>query len=157
MPAPTVTGKGQTGDPRCGCALRCYRSAHKHKHPKVDTMVYCNVSRYLCRVSCLLTHSTVQSPPWAANWFAASQEIPRISRNPKVHYRTHKRPPPVSSYYQLIIPYYTTVGGTAVAQWLRCCATNRKVASSIPDGFIGIFHWHKILPIALRPWGWLSL
>ena len=28
--------------------------------------------------------------------FAASQEIPRISRNPKVLYRTHKRPPPVS-------------------------------------------------------------
>ena len=38
----------------------------------------------------------MQSPSWAANWFAASQEIPRISRNPKVHYRTHKRPPPVS-------------------------------------------------------------
>ena len=37
----------------------------------------------------------VQSPSWEANWFAASQEIPRISRNPKVHYRTHKRPPPV--------------------------------------------------------------
>ena len=29
----------------------------------------------------LLTHSTVQSPSWAADWFAASQEIPRISRN----------------------------------------------------------------------------
>ena len=40
--------------------------------------------------------SVLQSPPWEANWFAASQEIPRISRNPKVHYRTHKRPPPVS-------------------------------------------------------------
>jgi len=38
----------------------------------------------------------VQSPTWEANWFAASQDIPRISRNPKVHYRTHKRPPPVS-------------------------------------------------------------
>ena len=38
----------------------------------------------------------VQSPSWEANWFAASQEIPRISWNPKVHYRTHKRPPPVS-------------------------------------------------------------
>ena len=37
----------------------------------------------------------VQSPSWEANWYAASQEIPRISRNPKVHYRTHKRPPPV--------------------------------------------------------------
>ena len=38
----------------------------------------------------------VQSPSWEANWFAASQEIPRISRNPKVHYRTNKCPPPVS-------------------------------------------------------------
>jgi len=37
----------------------------------------------------------VQSPSSEANWFAASQETPRISRNPKVHYRTHKRPPPV--------------------------------------------------------------
>jgi len=37
----------------------------------------------------------VQSPSWEANWFADSQEIPRISRNPKAHYRTHKRPPPV--------------------------------------------------------------
>ena len=39
--------------------------------------------------------------PWCesflrANWFAASQEIPHVSRNPKVHYRTHKHPPPVS-------------------------------------------------------------
>ena len=33
----------------------------------------------------------MQSPSWEANWFAASQEIPRISRNAKVHYRTHKR------------------------------------------------------------------
>jgi len=33
----------------------------------------------------------VQSPSWAADWLAASQEIHRFSRNPKVHYRTHKR------------------------------------------------------------------
>ena len=26
-----------------------------------------------------------------------------------------------------------------VAQWLRCCATNRKVAGSIPAGVIGFF------------------
>ena len=44
----------------------------------------------------LLTYSMVQSPSREANWFAASQKIPHISRNPKVHYRTHKRPPPVS-------------------------------------------------------------
>ena len=29
--------------------------------------------------------------------------------------------------------------GTAVAQWLRCCATNRKVASSIPASVSGFF------------------
>ena len=33
-----------------------------------------------------------------------------------------------------------SVMGTAVAQWLRCCATSRKVAGSIPDGVTGIFH-----------------
>ena len=43
----------------------------------------------------LLTYFMVQSPSWEANWFAASQEIPRISRNPKVHYRTHNIPPPI--------------------------------------------------------------
>jgi len=30
--------------------------------------------------------------------------------------------------------------GTAVAQWLRRCATNRKVAVSIPDGVNGMFN-----------------
>ena len=38
----------------------------------------------------------VQRPSYEANWSAVSQEIPRISRNPKVHYRAHKRPLPVS-------------------------------------------------------------
>jgi len=28
---------------------------------------------------------------------------------------------------------------TAVAQWLRCCATNRKVTDFIPAGVHGIF------------------
>jgi len=50
----------------------------------------------LCCYTYLLTYSMVQSPSWEANWFADSQEIPRISRNPKVHYHTHKRPRPVS-------------------------------------------------------------
>ena len=53
---------------------------------------------YTLLVACttyLLTYSMVQIPSWEANWFAASQEIPRISRNPKVHYRVYKRPPTV--------------------------------------------------------------
>jgi len=30
--------------------------------------------------------------------------------------------------------------GTAVVQWVRHCATNRKVTGLIPDSVIGIFH-----------------
>ena len=41
-----------------------------------------------------LTYSMVQSPSWEA-----SQEIPCISQNLKVHYRTHKCPLLVMSYY----------------------------------------------------------
>ena len=33
----------------------------------------------------------------------------------------------------------TVHSGTAVAQWLRCCTTNRKVAGSTPAGVIGFF------------------
>jgi hypothetical protein len=39
-----------------------------------------------------------------------------------------------------ILIKYPEDEGTAVAQWLRGCATNWKVAGLIPDGVIGIFH-----------------
>jgi len=34
----------------------------------------------------------------------------------------------------------TQTKGTAVAQWLWSCATNRKVAGSIPAGVSGFFY-----------------
>ena len=34
-------------------------------------------------------------------------------------------------------------GGTRWRSWLRHCATSQKFAGSIPDGVIGIFHWHN--------------
>ena len=42
--------------------------------------------------------------------------------------------------YPMKYSWYSFLLGTAVAQVLRCCTTNRKVAGSIPDGVIGIFN-----------------
>jgi hypothetical protein len=55
----------------------------------------------------------------------------------------HSEPCTIRSVPCTIRSVLCTIMGTAVAQWLRYCATNRKVAGSIQDGFIGIFHWHK--------------
>jgi hypothetical protein len=44
----------------------------------------------------------------------------------------------VLTVYKILLIYIW--GPLMVAQWLRYCATNRKVPSSIPDGVTGIFH-----------------
>ena len=55
-----------------------------------------------CYTEFILTYSMVQSPSSEANWFAASQEVPRILWNPKVHYRIHSNPPPAPILSQLV-------------------------------------------------------
>ena len=62
------------------------------------------------------------------------------------------------SHSLAVLALRTVVARTAVAQWLRCCATNRKDAGSIPDGVIGIFHWHNPpdRTIALGPTQYLT-
>ena len=37
---------------------------------------------------------------------------------------------------------YETCDFTGQRRLLRHCATSRKISGSIPDGVIGIFHWH---------------
>ena len=75
------TGLSWQGRALCCCIGRCLKKEWDNLYV---TLTY------------LLIYFMMQSPSWEANWFAASQEIPRILWNPKVHYRTHKRPPPVS-------------------------------------------------------------
>ena len=69
----------------------------------------------------------VQSPSWEANWFAASQEIPRISRNPKVHYRTLKRPPPVPILGQSIYAHPT---------WRSILILSTRLRLGLPSGLL---------------------
>jgi hypothetical protein len=45
---------------------------------------------------------------------------------------------PLNCPYNRLYMYH--VGPLMVAQWLRYCATSRKVAGSIPDRVIGIFY-----------------
>jgi len=47
---------------------------------------------------------------------------------------------PINVVISHLILLYVILVGTAVAQWLRCCAANRKVAVSIPAGVTGIYH-----------------
>jgi len=48
-----------------------------------------------------------------------------------------------SVYSDIILNDYSQWRGTLWRSWLRHCATSRQVAGSIPDGVIGIFHWHN--------------
>jgi hypothetical protein len=61
----------------------------------------CYPSSGLLWTPILLTYSIEESPSWEAKRFSASQEIPHILWNLKVHYRIHKCPPPVPILNQL--------------------------------------------------------
>jgi len=52
------------------------------------------------------------------------------------HTQTH-------THTHIYIYIYIYIWGTRWRIWLRHCATSREVAGSIPDGVIGIFHWHN--------------
>ena len=42
-----------------------------------------------------------------------------------------------------LLSLWSKKGNTRWRSWLRHCATSQKVAGSIPEGVVGIFHWHN--------------
>jgi hypothetical protein len=91
-----------------------------------------------------MSYTNLYIPSWPLNWLGrtlsgrttstnrAFREIPQFFWNTNIYYGPN-----------IIYKNVMHLLGHAVAQWLRHYSTNRKVAGSIPDGVIGIFHWHN--------------
>ena len=62
----------------------------------------CRIVHLLVLIQYLPTYSIEQSPLWDANWFSASQKIPRILWSLKVHYSSYKCQPPVRVLSEII-------------------------------------------------------
>jgi len=81
-----------------------------------------------------------QSTSWEANSLSATQEVPRLIWNPKVHFLVHISPPlvPVLSQMHLVHtfpPYLPKI--------LQCPKRLWSLPSFLSNGYQGLFPWGK--------------
>ena len=94
-----------------------------------------------CLSSLLLCFSSVPSGIWQESISNRPRPLPNSLRHHHISlcYTIYA----TEGVVKLTINYISVAGGTRWRSWLRHCATSRKVAGSIPDVVIGIFHWHN--------------
>ena len=88
-----------------------------------------------CLLTYLLTYSMEQSPSWEANFFSASQEIPRILWDPKVHYLVCTNTPPIpilSQINQVRVPHPTSWRYILILSFHLCLGLPSGL---LPSGF----------------------
>jgi hypothetical protein len=92
----------------------------------------------------LLAYSMEQSPSWEANRFVASQEIPCILLNPKVHYHIHNCPPPVPILSKPN-PVHTLTSILILSSHLRLVSPSGLFPSGFPTTTLHtLLHQHKL-------------
>jgi len=77
----------------------------------------------------LNTYSMEKSLSWEANRFSASQEIPSILWNPKIHHRINKCPPPV-----LILRQFNPVHNLTFTSWRYILILSSHLRLGLPSG-----------------------
>ena len=120
----------------CSLHFKVFETLSPGSHTKVTSNkhVFHWTSQFFQTVfsSRLLLHSFSSNMPYKLqNW------IQRV-----YVWQTKKPQSPVHHFVKKKLSNQST-GGTWWRSWLRHCATSRKVAGSIPNGVVGIFHRHN--------------